>query len=845
MKHFFAALLILAALFIGTAYAQQQFSQALSSQCWNFDNVPTSPTDGTWVYNSQCTQSLNLGFVDARGFKTLNAAQVTAALQGLQIKVFEYIPLGAPLTTSVPISVESSGVVDTKGYALTISAPWCDKMASASSPIIGTGAITWNVSDCGGFYSFIDSIVNSSGSVSLINDSASPGNSMVYGTNSSGVKGWQTGGSGCSGGVCSGSELDLTDISGAGDNAKLQNYQGQIHLLTQSANISGGYTPSPSNDWNNPAKHYAFLPSSIFDLGEFHAYGPGYFLVGDHSPITGTSINDMALAVWDHVMTHDVSGCTASGVPWSCCTGSGSGTCSSVDWAGWFEAQDYSSLADSMMFGTVSGATQAHQSEVLGTDGLSYSCILGYTPSDTTTQPPSGVNAHLYWCSAAPGNILYSSTCNNGSGDMVWTIGTQYHASGYGVGELFGLTGFASAWGTPSLMVGTTGEIEVGSDLWDTLGGGIAVATYSPILAYKSDNETPVSTGTMIGNSIPKIVGGAIQVGQQMYDPLILQTAVSQVMGSDGHVYDNISAYQPTNTTTAPVSGGSYATYWTRHKNTQGGYTDSGQNPLPFVIGSLYTPGGAVVQLQSDSYQTGSFTQTGLIHALVNGIDVGIPFGAWTGPVFAGQLMNSPMVSNQWAFAAGNGSGAGGFSISGGVLTLAPYAGGSSTAIATQAMKWPVAGRTYTVSIDVTALVDTVAPIVISGLANGGTGYAQYDVFWITQAGAANGEFVVDSVNGSGTILTCHMANGGTGYSVANNLPTTTNSTHGSGALMNIIEVGPGYLVYTLGGTQGVPISTITTNTQNITAVNNKPLDIFSTDGTTTATVTSISIVLQ
>lgn len=40
--------------------------------------------------------------------------------------------------------------------------------------------------------SYTDSLANTSGNITLVNDSASPGNSMYYGTNGSGVRGWLT-----------------------------------------------------------------------------------------------------------------------------------------------------------------------------------------------------------------------------------------------------------------------------------------------------------------------------------------------------------------------------------------------------------------------------------------------------------------------------------------------------------------------------------------------------------------------------------------------------------------------------------------------------------------------------
>ena len=61
-----------------------------------------------------------------------------------------------------------------------------------------TGYLYWNGSAFvyqatgGSSYTFSNSLVNSSGTVTLSGDSAAPGNSMYYGTNSSGTKGWNS-----------------------------------------------------------------------------------------------------------------------------------------------------------------------------------------------------------------------------------------------------------------------------------------------------------------------------------------------------------------------------------------------------------------------------------------------------------------------------------------------------------------------------------------------------------------------------------------------------------------------------------------------------------------------------
>jgi hypothetical protein len=59
---------------------------------------------------------------------------------------------------------------------------------SASDVLHGDG--TWSPASGGSTYTFQHSLVYVSGTVSLVNDTASPGNNKMYGTNGSGVRGW-------------------------------------------------------------------------------------------------------------------------------------------------------------------------------------------------------------------------------------------------------------------------------------------------------------------------------------------------------------------------------------------------------------------------------------------------------------------------------------------------------------------------------------------------------------------------------------------------------------------------------------------------------------------------------
>ena len=88
-------------------------------------------------------------------------------------------------------------------------------------------------------YTFADSIINISGTVTLVNDQSSPGNSQCYGTNSSGVKGWHacTSGSGTVTSIATTAPITGGTITTTGTIG-----------ITQSSTSTDGYLSS--TDWN-------------------------------------------------------------------------------------------------------------------------------------------------------------------------------------------------------------------------------------------------------------------------------------------------------------------------------------------------------------------------------------------------------------------------------------------------------------------------------------------------------------------------------------------------------------------------------------------------------------------
>lgn len=74
-------------------------------------------------------------------------------------------------------------------------------------------------------------------------------------------------------------------------------------------------------------------------------------------------------------------------------------------------------------------------------------------------------------------------------------------------------------------------------------------------------------------------------------------------------------------------------------------------------------------------------------------------------------------------------------------------------------------------------------------MASGGTGYAADDILTLVQTLASACRIRVDTVNGSGVILTWTLMTPGEGYAVANGLATTVAPSGGSSATFNVTAV--------------------------------------------------------
>jgi hypothetical protein len=87
---------------------------------------------------------------------------------------------------------------------------------------------------------------------------------------------------------------------------------------------------------------------------------------------------------------------------------------------------------------------------------------------------------------------------------------------------------------------------------------------------------------------------------------------------------------------------------------------------------------------------------------------------------------------------------------------------------------------------------NTIVGTLTSGyvVSDGGLNYEVGDIITVVQSGgAANGKFVVLTVDAGGIILTVEQTEAGSNYSVADDLATTVNRGSGAGATIDIVSV--------------------------------------------------------
>lgn len=152
----------------------------------------------------------------------------------------------------------------------------------------------------GSSYSFTNSLVNTSGTVTLVNDNASPGNNMLYGTNVSGTLGWYAQPAGISG-LTSGIFPVATSSTAIG-NSNLMTYAGGFKFLTGTSLVyatmigdgSSNFFRGAINSFNDSSGYSAFggttqWNSSILNVNGASALNGNVF-VGSTSTTTGMKL---------------------------------------------------------------------------------------------------------------------------------------------------------------------------------------------------------------------------------------------------------------------------------------------------------------------------------------------------------------------------------------------------------------------------------------------------------------------------------------------------------------------------------------------------------------------------
>lgn len=289
----------------------------------------------------------------------------------------------------------------------------------------------------------------------------------------------------------------IEDIVGSSD-AEFINYGTQLHLVdagtTLQANdawtVDGSGNPVAPNWWD-PTIHQSIYFNRLWYLGEMRGYGWAYIKKDNYSPLlVGGTRQYAAFTVWNH---EDPSINTALlGAP-------------GIQGA-YIEAQNYGTGSGAIITGIQGMASEARQSEVLGTDGNSYACILDHTAA-AGNRPVTGASYDTYWCKSG------ESGCAGGYGNEAWVLGTAYKASGYGVSALYGIVGSAWAYGDPSIMIGSIGEAIYSGSSWGS--GNIAEGFSSRVIVCDDAGASqagcvgsPQTEGYVYAYYAPAIIGG-------------------------------------------------------------------------------------------------------------------------------------------------------------------------------------------------------------------------------------------------------------------------------------------------------------------------------------------------
>ena len=189
---------------------------------------------------------------------------------------------------------------------------------------------------------------------------------------------------------------------------------------------------------------------------------------------------------------------------------------------------------------------------------------------------------------------------------------------------------------------------------------------------------------------------------------------------------------------------------------------------LPTVGMNFYVPGDTV------TYTIESVADPSTAGAIVN-LAPDNPGSGYVLDQILGIVQNGAQYGQAQVTAVGPG---------GSVLELAVYAGGQTYTTATGLATTVASGATITIVSETGGVITGI--VIDAGTASPGTGpYIVGQILGIVQAGGSGGTAMVSAVDEEGIIIAVTLVTGGTGYSVAPNLSTTTSS----GCTINVTQV--------------------------------------------------------